>query len=139
MADSAYRDRVAQIFTAAPFIQDLGILLVDCGPGWVESEMTPQPRHCQQNGFFHAGVVSTIADHTAGAAAGTLAPPDRYVLTAEYKINLLRPGTGEKLVCRADVIKPGKSLTVVESSVFGVEGDTRKLLAKAMLTMALVS
>lgn len=130
----AYRDFVRHQFNAAPFIQRLGIDLTDFGPGWCQTTMPLLAEHMQQDGFAHAGVVTTLADHTCGMAAGTMAPAGRKVLTVEFKINLLRPGVGESLHCRADVIKPGKNLTVVEAKA----SAAGKLIALMTATMALV-
>lgn len=74
-----------------------------------------------------------MADHTAGSAASTLIQPGQYVLTVEFKINLLRPAAGAKLRCKAQVLKPGKTLSIVESEVF-----TNKLVSKATLTLAVL-
>ena len=90
--------------------------------------------HAQQNGFVHAGVTAAMADHTAGAAAATLAPPGQGVLTTEYSIHLLRPARGNELRCVAQVLRPGRTLTVVESEVFS-EGV---VVAKLTATMAIV-
>ena len=138
-ANPDYRARVEAIFGQAPLIQHLGFRLVDVGPGWCESALDQiERRHQQQDEFVHAGVVATLADHTAGASAGSLAPADRMVLTVEFKINLLRPAVGESLRCRAQVLKPGRSITVSESEVFVVSQDREILIAKAMVTLALV-
>ena len=66
---AALRDRIEAVFTSAPFIQDMGIEFTGCGPGWCEAELELLGRHGQQAGFAHAGVQTTLADHTAGAAA----------------------------------------------------------------------
>ena len=102
------------------------------------TNLIARPEHLQQDGFFHAGVQATLADHTAGAAAATLMAPGEIVLTAEFKINLLRPAQGERLRGRADVLRAGKTLTIVESSVFAQNDHQEKLVAKAMVTLALV-
>lgn len=70
-AHPRYRELVEQGFAAASFVGDLGIRPLDCGPGWVEAGLDILPRHAQQNGFIHAGVQATLADHAAGAAAAT--------------------------------------------------------------------
>src|SRR5690606_41278773 len=100
-----YRELVEQGFARANFIQDLGIRLTDCGPGWVEAELNILPRHLQQNGFIHAGVQTTLADHAAGAAAATLVADGQTVLTLEIKVNLLRPARSARLLCHAEVLK----------------------------------
>lgn len=123
-----------QRFTDAAFIQSLGMTLTDLGPGWAETSLVVQPSHAQQDGFVHAGVQATICDHTAGTAAATLLAADEIILTAEFKINLLRPGTGPLLRCRAEVLKPGKRLTVCESRLYREE----TLLALAIVTLAVL-
>ena len=83
----------------------------------------------QQNGYLHAGVVTTIADSACGYAAYTLMPVGSGVLSVEFKVNLLRPAQGETFVARAEVIKAGKTLTVVRADVFAITGDARELIA----------
>jgi len=86
----------------------------------------------------HAGVVATLADHCAGAAATTQLAPGDFVVTAEYKINLLRGARGERLHCRAEVLKPGQTLAVVEAQVFAEHAGQRELVAKLNATMAII-
>ncbi len=133
-----YREHVRAIFERAPFIGDLGIALSELGPGWCESVLRIAPKHLQQDGYIHAGVQATIADHTAGGAAGTVAKPGDLVLTVEFKINLLRPALGDRLRCRATVLRDGRTITVVESEVFARQDAAEKLVSKAMVTLALV-
>ena len=137
-ANPDYRAVVTSIFNKANFVTSLGIQLGAFGPGWCESSLTLEPRHSQQDGFAHAGLVSTIADHTSGAAAGSLAPAGHTVLSVEFKINLLRPGVGDSLFSRADVLRNGKRIIVTESSVFAVTEASRKLIAKGIFTLAVV-
>ncbi len=132
--DPDYRDKVERIFSAARFIGDLGVRLTDCGPGWCASRVDIEARHLQQDHLVHAGVIITLADHTAGAAAGSLVAPDETVLTAEIKTSLLRGAFADFLVCRAVVLKPGKRLSFVEAEVHA----NGKLVAKATATMAVV-
>ena len=133
--DPAYKTRVAALFSAANFIQEVGYHFLDCGPGWCETELTLLPKHMQQDRFVHAGVQSTMADHTAGAAAGTLLAADEIVLTVEFKINLLRTAVGEKLFCRAEVLRPGRHVIVAESAVYAVTDEQQRLVSKAMVTL----
>jgi len=89
-----YAERVAAIFDTAPFMKHLGVRLLRCEPGLCETVLVVQPGQLQQDGYVHAGVQATFADHTAGAAAGTLMAADEIVLTVELKINLLRAAQG---------------------------------------------
>ena len=136
--DPNYRDVVQHGFREAAFLTDLGITLHDFGPGWCESTLRIEPRHLQHTGIIHAGVQSTIADHTAGCAAMSLTPAHEYILTVEFKIHLLRPGRGESLFCRADVLKPGRRFHVVEAQVFAVDEGRKTLVSKLTGTMAVL-
>jgi uncharacterized protein (TIGR00369 family) len=136
--DPNYREVVQNGFREAAFLTDLGITLHDFGPGWCESTLRIEPRHLQHTGIIHAGVQSTIADHTAGAAAMSVTPAEEFILTVEFKIHLLRAGSGESLFCRADVLKPGRHFHVVESQVFAVSGNRKTLVSKLTGTMAVL-
>jgi uncharacterized protein (TIGR00369 family) len=137
--DPNYKQAIQEIFDQAGFVQDLGIRLKACGPGWCETELAVTNRHEQHDGYIHAGVQAAMGDHTAGAAAGTLMAAGQMVLTAEFKVNLLRPAKGESLFCRAEVLKPGKTLTVVESEVYALTGGEQKLASKMTATIAIVA
>ncbi|GAB4144259.1 MAG: PaaI family thioesterase [Candidatus Promineifilaceae bacterium] len=130
-----YQSLARQVFAQAAFIADVGIQLADLGPGWCESTLEVARRHWQQDGLIHAGVQATMADHTAGAAAATLVRSHEYVLTVEFKINLLRAAQGERLTCRAQVLRPGCTLTITESEVYAHQQNERKLVAKATVTL----
>jgi uncharacterized protein (TIGR00369 family) len=132
------REELERIFNAAPFVADLGIRLVSFGSGTCETELDIEPRHFQQDGFVHAGVQATMADHTAGGAAATMIEPDNIVLTVEFKINLLRAAKGEQLTCQANVLKPGSRLIVVESEIQCVNDGTAILVSKTTASMAVV-
>jgi uncharacterized protein (TIGR00369 family) len=136
--DPRYAERVQAIFDAAPFIGHLGIELRRSEPGFCETLLRVKPFQLQQDGFIHAGVQTTLADHTAGAAAGTLMAAEDIVLTVNLSINLLRPARGEELWCRARVLRPGAQITVVESEVLARSGAEEKLTAKATITLAYV-
>jgi len=87
----------------------------------------------QQDGVVHAGVISTMADHTSGTAAGTLMEASQIVLTSEFKLHLLRPARGP-LTCTATVLKPGRLFSIVEAEVLAAD----VLVAKLIGTFAIV-
>lgn len=133
-----YADEVQRLFTRAPFIAALGLRLAAASPGRCETVMALEPRHLQQDGYVHAGVQATMADHSAGTAAATLVAAAELVLTAEFKINFLHAARGDELLCRAQVLKAGSRLIVAESEVFCLADGERRLTAKAMVTLAVV-
>lgn len=122
----------------APYMNALGVRLVSVEPGVCVTELPVEERHLQQNGFVHAAVQAALADHTAGGAATTLVAADQYVLTNTYTIHLLRAAKAERLACTARVLRPGKSVTVVESEVTAVSGAERRLVSKATVTLSIL-
>lgn len=133
-----FRKAIEQGFRDAPFVAHLGIDLDDIGPGWCEAHIDVQAWQLQQTGLVHAGVITTLADHCAGAAAFTQLAPGEFVVTAEFKINLLRGVRGPRLHCRAEVLKPGQTLSVVEAMVYAEREGKRELVAKLNATMAVI-
>src|SRR5215210_3878147 len=102
-----FRRKVQEIFDKAAFIEDMGISVSEIGVGWCETTLAVRPKHLQQNDYIHAGVLATMADHTAGGAAASLIREAQVVLSVEFKINLLRPAIGELLRCKANTLKAG--------------------------------
>lgn len=136
--DTGHVELVKAIFDAAPFVRTLGLSLDGAAPGRCESSLPVAPHHLQQDGFVHAGVLATMADHTAGGAGATLVGSEETVLTIEFKINLLRPALGDRLRCRASVLRRGRMIVAAESEVFAHADGAEKLVAKAMVTLAVV-
>jgi len=124
----------------APFVAHLGLVSVRWGPGWVETRLPLRPWHLQQTQVVHAGVLTSMADHTAGVAAMTLAPPGHAVVSVEFKVNLLAgagvEGEAPALDCRAEVLRAGRRFSVVEAEIFGTVKGQRTLLFKLLGTMA---
>ena len=125
-------------FGLSPFMVDLGVEPTAVSAGRVSTCLPLATRHMQHTGQAHAGVMATLADHSMGAAAQTLAPAGHWVLTAELKTSALRPGRGERLVCDAVVIKAGRRISFTEAEVYAEHEGTRTLVMKASATMAVV-
>ncbi len=89
----------------------------------------------QQHGFVHGGVVGMIADSAAGYAAMTMVLATDSVLTVEYKMNLVAPADGEKLIARGKVVRPGRTLIVTQDEVFAVNGEKETLCALMQQTI----
>lgn len=122
----------------SPFMVDLGVEPFSVGEGRVGTELPITPRLMQHTGQVHAGVMASLADHSMGSAAQTLAPAERWAITAELKTSQLRPARGTRLVCEAVVIKPGRTLSFTEAEVYAESDGQRTLVMKASATMALV-
>jgi len=121
------------------FIHFCGIKADRVERGLFQSRLKVEDQHRQQDGFIHAGVMATMADHTAGYSGFTVVEEDLQILTIEFKINFLRPAFGEGLVCRSRAIREGRVVIVSESEVFDVRGEEEIPVARALTTLMAVS
>ena len=128
--------QVRNSFERQTAMSSIGAELLIVEPGKVEIALPYRSDLTQQHGYLHAGIITTIADTACGYAAYTLMPAGSEVLSVEFKVNLLRPAKGERFVAVANVLKPGRTLTVVRADVFGIsESDERELIATMLATM----
>jgi uncharacterized protein (TIGR00369 family) len=128
-------DEIKQSFAKQTIMTLIGAELTRIEPGLVEIRLPYRADLTQQHGYLHAGIVTTIADSACGYAAYSLMPPNSEVLSVEFKVNLLRPAKGEMFSAVAEVVKSGKTLTVVRADVFGIEHERRELVATMLGTM----
>jgi uncharacterized protein (TIGR00369 family) len=128
-----YEERVRASFAKQGLMKTLGASLGEVSPGLVEIAICPAIS--QQHGFVHGGAVSAIADSAAGYAALSLMPADTGILTAEFKINLVAPAAGERIVARGRVIRAGRTLTLAQTEVFAESGEQEKLIALLTATL----
>jgi len=127
-----FAEAVANNFAQQPVMNLIGARLAHVEPGIVEIELPFRADLTQQDGYLHAGVITTVADSAAGYAAFTLMPAGSRVLSIEFKVNLLRPARGELFVARAEVIKAGRTLTVVRADVFALNAEGQRELVATM-------
>lgn len=128
----AYADRVRASFGRQKVMALIGAEIVRLAPGECEIRLPFKPELSQQHGYFHGGIIGTIADSAGGYAAFTLMPADSSVLTVEYKMNLLAPGDGELLIARGRVLKAGRTLVVAQVDAAVVK-DGREIQCATLL------
>ncbi len=122
-------------FAAQTMMATLGASLQRLEPSHVEIHAPILPGSKQQHGVAHAALAFAIGDSAAGYAALSILPPGSEVMTTEMKINLLRPATGEYLIARGQVIKPGRRLVIVQADVYAVQDKAEKHVALLTGTM----
>lgn len=131
--DPDFHRRVTEDFAKQTLMQTIGASLGHVAPGRCEVVMPKRADLCQQHGFVHAGITTTLADTAAGYAALSLMPAGAEVLSTEFKINLLNPAAGDSFAARAEVLKPGRTLTVVRSDVWALSEEGGEALIASML------
>jgi uncharacterized protein (TIGR00369 family) len=136
--DPGYEARVRDSFARQGAMQSMAISMDTVAPGRVELSLPHQQAYTQQHGFMHAGVISTAMDSACGYAAFTLMSADAAVLSVEFKANFLAPAAGERFEIVADVVKPGRTISVVNGEAFAVSGEERKLIATMTATIMAV-
>ena len=137
--DPAFESRVRDSFAKQRMMETIGARLVRVAPGEVEVELPYREDLTQQHGFLHAGVVATVMDSACGYAAFTLMAPDAGVLSIEFKVNLLAPARGERVVARARVVRAGRTVTVTTADAFAVEDGVERHVSTMTATMMTVT
>lgn len=134
--DPDYAARVQRVMDRQTIMQTIGARLIRIEVGEAEIELDVAPHILQQHGFVHAGIVTTIVDTACGCAAASLYPAQTGILTTEFKVNLLSPAAGDRLVAIGKVLRPGKTLTVCEGAVYAhAAGRPPKQIAVMLATM----
>jgi uncharacterized protein (TIGR00369 family) len=133
--NSDYEAAVRQSFERQRMMATLRVILVHLAPGEVHLSAPYAPEFGQQNGYWHAGAVASLADSANGYAALSLAPPDTNVLAVEFKINLLAPARGAAFLAEGRVVRPGRTLTVCLAEVFAIEGSLQTAIATMLSTV----
>jgi uncharacterized protein (TIGR00369 family) len=134
-ANPAFEVRVRDSFARQAAMDLIGARLAEILPGRCSIELPVRDDLTQQHGFVHGGVVSMIADSAGGYAAFSLMPADASVLTVEFKLNLLAPARGDRLVAIGTVLKPGRTLSVTRADVFAHDGSRETLIATMQQTL----
>ena len=127
--------RVRDSFGRQPMMDHIGARITVVEPGYCEIEMPYDKALTQQHGYVHGGAMATIADSAAGYAAFSLMGAEDSPLTVEYKLNILRPGVGDWMVAKGRVLKPGRTLTVVNADVYGVQDGKETLCVTSIQTL----
>ena len=117
----------------------IGARLGRLGPGYCSVELPYRDDLTQQHGYIHAGIVSAILDSAGGYAGFTLFPANASVLTVEYKLNLVAPAMGERLIAEAEVVKPGRTLAITRGEAYAEREGKRTLCAIMQQTLIVLA
>src|ERR687891_237115 len=129
----SFAEEIKQSFSKQTIMTLIGASLSRVEPGIIEITLPYRADLAQQHGYLHAGIVATIADSACGYAAYSLMPVGSEVLSVEFKVNLLRPAKGETFLASTEVVKGGKTLTVVRADVFSLDQTEQRTLIATML------
>jgi uncharacterized protein (TIGR00369 family) len=132
---ASFAERVRESFSRQGAMRLIGAEIVDVAPGYCAIALVPRSDLGQQHGYVHAGIVAAIADSAGGYAGFTLFPAEASVLTVEYKLNLLAPAAGERIVAEGFVVKPGRTLAVTRGEVHAEARGKRTLVALMQQTL----
>ena len=134
-AFAGYADRVRASFARQGAMALMRAELIAVEPGFCAIALTPRPELSQQHGYVHAGIVASIVDAAGGYAGYTLIPEESSILTVEFKLNLLAPAAGDRLVAEGRVVKPGRTLAITQGEVHAEKNGKRTLVALMQQTL----
>ena len=130
-----YAARVRESFARQGAMALIGARVVDVQPGYCALELTPRAETSQQHGYVHAGILAALVDSAGGYAGYTLFPEGSTVLTVEFKLNLLAPAKGSRIVAEGYVVKSGRTLTITRGEVHAEHEGGRTLAAIMQQTL----
>lgn len=136
---SDIQKRVSESFGAQGLMVTLAARLASVADGEVHIDMPFSAGLSQQHGYVHAGAVTSIVDSACGYAALTRAPADHEVVTAEFKINFLRPALGDRFLAIGRVQSSGKLLTVCAGEVRAFTGNDSAYKVVALMQATIVN
>lgn len=134
-----YKTAVHDYFRRIGFTAHIGAKIAELAPGRCVLRMEFRPELGQQHGYFHGGIVATLADTACGHAGLTLMEADQGLITVEYKINFLAPAEDKVLEARGQVIRPGRRLFICRSDVVGIDNGRETLCATTLSSWAVVA
>jgi uncharacterized protein (TIGR00369 family) len=137
--DPDYAVRVRASFGRQGAMRLIGAEIRDLSPGACTLQLEWREELTQQHGYIHAGIVSTLLDSAGGYAGFTLFPAQSSVLTIEYKVNLLAPAAGERIVAKAEVVRIGRTLAVTRGEAYAVSGATSTVCALMQQTLMVMA
>jgi uncharacterized protein (TIGR00369 family) len=129
---------VRESFLKQEVMATLGATLARIAPGEVEIELPYRTALTQQHGFLHAGIVATVLDSSCGYAAFSLMPAGAGVLSIEFKVNMVAPAQGDRLIARGRVIRAGRTISVCQADGVMVSGTEEVMVATMLATIMTV-
>ncbi|SFB36286.1 uncharacterized domain 1-containing protein [Collimonas sp. OK607] len=132
---SDIQERITASFNSQGLMATLGAQLVSVADGEVQIELPFSTLLSQQHGYVHAGAITSVVDSACGYAALTKAPLDSDVVTAEFKINFVRPAIGERFLAVGTVQTSGKLLAVCTGEVRALSAGAWKVVAIMQATI----
>ena len=137
--DPGFESRVRASFARQSAMATIGASLVRVEPGETEIQLPWAAHLTQQHGFLHGGIIGAALDSACGYAASTLMPADVGVLSIEYKVNFVAPARGQRFRMVGTVVKPGRTISVVEGRAYALDDAREKLIATMSATMMVVA
>jgi uncharacterized protein (TIGR00369 family) len=133
--DPDFEAKARASFARQAYMATIGVEILRVAPGAVDLGLAFRADLTQQHGYLHAGVVTALVDSACGFAAFTLMPAGSGVVSVEFKVNLLAPAVGERMIARGRVLRPGRTLTVCSGEVVAVTGAEEKTVLAMLATM----
>lgn len=126
-------------WAATGMIANIGSSIVEAGPGYLvlQGNLTERAHSfpTSRGPIVHGGAIATLADEALATVAFTLAEEGETTVTADLKIDFLRPAKPGRLVARATVRHRTKRLAFCEATV---EHEGGEIVAEARAVIAFV-
>lgn len=128
MTDEKWMATVKEFFEEhIAFDKHLGLQIVQVKPGWVKVRLPFKPEFLGDpfRKALHGGVISTVVDATAGAAALSTLPHGSRCSTVDMRVDYLLPAQPEELFAEGTVLRTGNQVAVINVDVF--QGEKQRV------------
>jgi uncharacterized protein (TIGR00369 family) len=125
------KELARRILSQNPFVNLLGIKLIDLWHGEAVCGLTVEAKHHRAGGFLHGGVTASLIDTVTAFAVATYAEQGENFVTVDLTIHYLRPVYNGEIKSRARVVRAGKRIFTVAADVFN---QTDEIAATALTT-----
>ena len=119
MATFSSVQEAIEYFKNDKFAYNNGMSLVDLSEDFSLCSMELDDRHLNANGGIMGGVIFTLADLAFAALSNNIHRP---TVAQQVSINYLAAPKGKTLIAKAEIVKAGRTSTIIQVTVTDDEG-----------------
>jgi uncharacterized protein (TIGR00369 family) len=121
------------IFGVAPMQALMNMRLIEAEDGLVVFSAVPEEKHYNPAGTVHGAFTAAVLDSAMGLAVFTKLPAGSAQTTIEFKLNFIRPMSGQTGEVRGEgrVVHSGRTIAIAEGRLLGPDG---KIIAHGSTT-----
>ncbi len=130
-----YINELLELVSNSPFPEHMAMRLISVDTDTAEVTLDTDRCHLQPYGNVHGGVLATLIDTATFWAAFMRLPEDAGLVNVDLKLNYLKPVTKDRLIATGRALRPGKTLSYAEASVYDESNDLAAHGTSTLMTL----